>query len=200
MTIKYGLAFKTIIAITLVILVMFLTTRGASQITTQTGEIVNAEASFLDMAFFAGDEISIKASSDDDIFAAGGNIRVDATTADHLILAGGEINIRNVGVDDIIAAGGDLNLRSGTVTDDVLAAGGTVTLHPKFQIAGSAIVSGGEVTIGSPIQKELRVAANRIVLDSVVDGNVKLMGDNIALGPKARLGGNLQYRGDNIQI
>jgi len=200
MTIKYGLFFKLTMAIVFVILVMLLTTRGASQITTQTGETINAEASFVDMAFFAGDAIRIKASSDDDIFAAGGNIEVDATSADHLILAGGEINITDVKVGDIIAAGGDLNLRSGLVNDDVLAAGGTVTLHPKFQITGSAIVSGGEVTINSPIQKELRVAGNRIVLNSVVDGNVKLMGDEIELGPKARVGGNLQYRSENIQI
>ena len=200
MPVKYGLPFKIIMAIAFVILVLLLTTRVASQITTQSGETINAEASFVDMAFFAGDAIKIKASSEDDIFAAGGTIEVDATSADHLILAGGEINITDAAVGDIIAAGGDLNLRSGMVTDDVLAAGGTVTLHPKFQITGSAIVSGGEVTINSPIQKELRVAANRIVLNSVVDGNVKLMGDEIELGPMARLGGNLQYRSENIQI
>ncbi len=200
MTIKHGFLFKIILAIAFVILVMFVTTRGASQITTQTGEAVNAEASFLDMAFFAGDEVRIKASSDDDIFAAGGSIQVDTTTADHLVLAGGEINIKDIKVDDVIMAGGDLNLRSGSTTDDVLASGGTVTLHPKFQIAGSAVVSGGEVIINAPIQKELRVAANRIVLNSAVGGNVKLMGDSITVGPKARLGGNLQYRGENIQI
>lgn len=200
MAIKHRFLFKVTMALAFIILVMFVTTRVASQITTQTGDAVNAEASFLDMAFFAGDEVRIKASSDDDIFAAGGNIQVDATTADHLILAGGEIGIKDIKVDDIIAAGGELNLRSGLVTDDVMATGGKVTLHPQFQIAGSAVVSGGEVTINSPIQKELRVAASRIVLNSAVDGNVKLMGDIIELGPKARLGGNLQYRGENIQI
>lgn len=200
MTVGHGLPFKIILAIALVILIMFATTRVASQITTQTGETIKAEASFSDMAFLAGDEIRIKASSDDDIFAAGGNIDVDATIADHLILAGGEITIRDIRVDDIIAAGGDLSLRSGSVTDDVLAAGGKVMLHPEFEVAGSAILSGGEVTINSPIQHELRVAAGRIVLNSVVDGNVKLMGDWIELGPKARLGGNLQYRGENIEI
>lgn len=200
MTIRYGLLSKTILAIVLVLLAMFLTTRAVSQITSETGETVRAEASFLDMAFFAGNEIRIKASSDDDIFAAGDTIRVDATTADHLIMAGGEVDIRDIKVDDIIAAGGDLDLRSGSVSDDVLAAGGMVTLHPAFQVAGSAIVSGGEVTINAPIQKELRVAASRIILNSAVEGNVKLMGDKIELGPKARLGGDLQYRGEEIEI
>ena len=200
MTIRHGWLFKTIVAIVLVLLALFATTRVASQITSQTGDMIQAEASLLDMAFFAGDEIRIKASSEDDIFAAGDTIRVDATTADHLMLAGGEIDIRDIEVDDIIAAGGDLDLRSGTVSDDVLAAGGMVTLHPALQVAGSAIVSGGEVRINAPIRKELRVAANRIFLNSAVDGNVKLMGDEITLGPKARLGGNLQYRGEDIEI
>ena len=200
MTIRHGLLFRTILAIVLVLLAMFATTRVASQITSQTGEMIQAEASLLDMAFYAGNEIRIKASSEDDIFAAGDTIRVDATTADHLILAGGEIDIRDIEVDDIIAAGGDLDLRSGAVSDDVLAAGGMVTLHPALQVAGSAIVSGGEVRINAPIRKELRVAANRIFLNSAVDGNVKLMGDEITLGPKARLGGNLQYRGEDIEI
>lgn len=200
MTIKHGFLFKITMAVAFVILAMFLTTRVASQITTQTGEIINAQASFVDMAFFSGDQIRITANSEDDIFAAGGNIKIGETTADHLFLAGSEITIEDINVADIIAAGGDLNLRSGLVNDDVLAAGGTVTLHPKFQIAGSAVVSGGEVIINSPIRKELRVAASRIVLNSAVDGNVKLMGDQIELGPKARLGANLQYRGENIQI
>ena len=200
MTIRHGLLFRTILAIVLVLLAMFATTRVASQITSQTGEMIQAEASLLDMAFYAGNEIRIKASSEDDIFAAGDTIRVDATTADHLILAGGEIDIRDIEVDDIIAAGGDLDLRSGSVRDDVIAAGGMVTLHPALQVAGSAIVSGGEVRINAPIRKELRVAANRIFLNSAVDGNVKLMGDEITLGPKARLGGNLQYRGEDIEI
>ena len=200
MTIRHGLLFRTILAIVLVLLAMFATTRVASQITSQTGEMIQAEASLLDMAFYAGNEIRIKASSEDDIFAAGDTIRVDATTADHLILDGGEIDIRDIEVDDIIAAGGDLDLRSGSVRDDVIAAGGMVTLHPALQVAGSAIVSGGEVRINAPIRKELRVAANRIFLNSAVDGNVKLMGDEITLGPKARLGGNLQYRGEDIEI
>ena len=200
MTIRHGWLFKTIVAIVLVLLALFATTRVASQITSQTGDMIQAEASLLDMAFFAGDEIRIKASSEDDIFAAGDTIRVDATTADHLILAGGEIDIRDIEVDDIIAAGGDLDLRSGSVRDDVIAAGGMVTLHPALQVAGSAIVSGGEVRINAPIRKELRVAASRIFLNSAVDGNVKLMGDEITLGPKARLGGNLQYRGEDIDI
>ncbi|MEH6717178.1 hypothetical protein [Parasphingorhabdus flavimaris] len=200
MTIRHGLLFRTILAIVLVLLAMFATTRVASQITSQTGEMIQTEASLLDMAFYAGNEIRIKASSEDDIFAAGDTIRVDATTADHLILAGGEIDIKDIEVDDIIAAGGDLDLRSGSVRDDVIAAGGMVTLHPALQVAGSAIVSGGEVRINAPIRKELGVAANRIFLNSAVDGNVKLMGDEITLGPKARLGGNLQYRGEDIEI
>ena len=200
MTIRHGLRFKITVAITFIILAIFAATRVGSQITTQTGEAIKAEASYLDMTFFAGDIIRIKANSDDDIFAAGGTIHVDSTTADHLFLAGGEINIKDIKVDDIIAAGGDLNLRSGSVTDDLLAAGGAVTLHPELQVAGSAIVSGGEVTINSPIRNELRVAADRIVLNSVVDGNVKLMGNIIELGPKAKLGGDLQYRSKDIQI
>lgn len=200
MTVRHGLLFRITLAIAVVIVVMFATTRVASQITSRTGESVSAEASLADMAFLAGDAIRIRAASDDDIFAAGGTIRVDATSADHLILAGSEIDLRDIGVDDVIAAGGQLNLRSGAVRDDVLAAGGTVTLHPGLAVAGSAVVSGGEVRINAPIRQELRVAASRIVLNSAVDGDVKLMGDDIEIGPQARLGGNLQYRGETIQI
>lgn len=194
--------FLTMLGFTIffILLILVLATSSASQISTRTGEIVNAEASFLDMAFFSGEEVTIKANSNDDIFAAGGKIEVGETTADHLVLAGGEININDVQVDDVVAAGGDLNLKRGSVTDDILAAGGNVTIHPEFQISGSAVISGGEVTINAPIQKELRVAASRIVLNSAIGGNVKLMGDEIELGPKARLASNLQYRGPNILI
>jgi len=200
MTIKYEPIWKIIVAATLVVMILFASTRVASQITEKSGDVVHARLNITDMAFFAGNQINLKISSTDDIFAAGGSIISDNTAADHLVLAGGDVTVNNARAKDIFIAGGKIDLASGTLSDDLVAAGGEVEIKPGLTIGGSAVVSGNEVRIDAPIKTDLRAAAGSLYVNSVVGGDAKLMGDIVELGPKARIGGNLQYRTDTLKI
>lgn len=200
MTIKHGPVWKVIIAIAFVLLVMFVTTRVASQISEQAGEIVSVQESFSDISFFSGDEVNLKVNSTDDVFAAGGAVSASDTSADHLFLAGSEITATDVDVRDIIAAGGKITLSSGKIADDVIAAGGDIVVRPKFQIGGSAVFTGGNVKIEAPVATDLRAAARTVSLNSTIGGNAKLMGEFIEIGPKSRIGGDLLYRTENLKI
>ncbi len=200
MTIKHGPVWKVIIAIAFVLLVMFVTTRVASQISEKSGEIVNVQGSFSDMSFFSGDEVNLKVNSTDDVFAAGGAVSANDSSADHLILAGGEITATDVDVRDIFAAGGKITLASGEIADDVIAAGGDIVVRPTFQIGGSAVFTGGDVKIEAPVAADLRAAAGKVYLNSTVAGNARLMGDFVEIGPKSRIGGDLLYRTENLKI
>lgn len=200
MTIKHGLIWKILIAVTLIVMALFATTRVASQITEKSGDVVNSRLNLTDMAFFAGNQINLKISSTDDIFAAGGSIISDNTSADHLVLAGGQVTVNIASVKDIFIAGGKIDLASGTLSDDLVAAGGEVDIRSGLSIGGSAVVSGNEVRIDAPIKMDLRAAAGSLYVNSAVGGDAKLMGDVVELGPKARIGGNLQYRTGTLKI
>jgi hypothetical protein len=153
-----------------------------------------------DMAFFSAGDLNVNAKSTDDIFAAGGDVSLNETQADHMIAAGGDITITEVAFHDLIVAGGDVNFISGVVTDDVVAAGGDLKIDSRFTIKGSAMLTGGEVTLDAPVGAELRAAAGRLRLNADVAGDVHLVGEDVAIGPDVAIGGDLRYRAGKFDM
>lgn len=200
MTINHRLAQRSLFFILLLAILLFAAGGLLAQIETRSGDHVDASDIFPDMAFFAAGHLNVTAKSTDDIFAAGGDVSINGAQADHMITAGGDIIITEVAFHDLIAAGGDIDFISGTVTDDVVAAGGDLNLRPEFKIAGSAVLSGGDVDIEAPIGGELRAAAGRLRLNASVEGDAHLVGEKVEVGPMARIGGDLRHRAEKIEI
>lgn len=171
-----------------------------AQIETWSGDYLQTGDAFNDMAFFAAGDLTVNAKSSDDIFAAGGDVTLNATQADHMIVAGGDIIITEVAFHDLIVAGGDVNFVSGTVTDDVVSAGGDLDLKPEFRISGSAVLTGGDVAINTPIGGELRASASRLRLNADVTGDAHLMGDEVSIGPDVSIGGDLHHRANKFSM
>ena len=73
-----------------ILLALFIASRGYSQITGEFGEDIDVGLQAPDMSFFSADTINLKVNSSDDVFAAGSTVNVDTTSADHLVIAGGE--------------------------------------------------------------------------------------------------------------
>jgi hypothetical protein len=84
--------------------------------------------------------------------------------------------------------------------DDIIAAGARITLRPAARIGGDAVLAGGRLRIEAPIEGGLRAAGRDILLDGAVAGDVYLEGRSIVIGPNARIGGALTYRGHSVQI
>lgn len=171
-----------------------------AQIETRSGDIVEAAEAFTDMTFFAAGDLTVNAKSTDDIFAAGGDVTLADAQADHMIAAGGDIIITEVAFHDLIVAGGDIDFVSGTVIDDVVGAGGDLRLNPEFKINGSAMLTGGDVTIDTPIGGELRAAAGRLRLNANVTGDAHLVGEDVSIGPDVSIGGDLRHRARKFSI
>lgn len=161
---------------------------------------MEASEAFPDMTFFSAGDLTVNAKSTDDIFAAGGDVTLAEAQADHMIVAGGEIIITDVAFHDLIVAGGDIDFISGTVTDDVVGAGGDLRLNREFKINGSAMLTGGDVTIDTPIGGELRAAAGRLRLNANVAGNAHLVGEDVSIGPNVSIGGDLRHRAKEFSI
>lgn len=191
---------KWILFLLLLAALLFATGVLRAQISTQAGETIDTGGALPDMAFFSAGDLTVNAKSTDDIFAAGGDVTLNEAQADHMIVAGGEITVSQVAFHDLIVAGGDVDFVSGTVTDDVVAAGGDLWINPQFVIKGSAMLTGGEVTIDAPVGAELRAAAGRLRLNADVAGDAHLVGDDITIAPNVTIGGDLRYRANTFEL
>jgi cytoskeletal protein CcmA (bactofilin family) len=96
--------------------------------------------------------------------------------------------------------GGELNLNSGSVSDDVVLAGGRIEIARNFPIGGSAVITGGKVTLDGEIGDSATVRAGDLHLNGEIKGDADLAGRRIVIGPTARIGGDLTYRARNIEI
>ena len=200
MTANRFIAVKTAFVIFLIIVLLFATGSLLAQMTAKSGEDLNVGDVLPDMAFFAAGDLTVGAKSTDDMFAAGGDVALRGAEADHMIVAGGDVTIDVVSFHDLIAAGGDVDVNRATITDDVVIAAGDVSIGPDAVIGGSVMATGGDVDIEAPIGGELRAAGARVYLASTVEGDAHLVGDKIILSPTVRIGGDLRYRTDNIEI
>lgn len=192
--------FKLIAATLIIILILFAATRGESQTPGESGETAETGIVVPDMTFFSAEDVTVRVNSTDDVFAAGGTVRVDQTSADHLVLAGGDISVADVSIQDLFAAGGTIKLVSGGASDDIVAAGGEIDVGPDFTIGSSAVLTGGEVRIETPVPADLRVGAGDAYINSQVGGDARLSGELVTLGPKARIAGDLFYRTGNLVL
>ncbi|NNC36412.1 MAG: hypothetical protein HKO02_03065 [Hyphomonadaceae bacterium] len=188
------------IVIAALLVLVFVMSPAASQIITKSDKSIAESGEATDMSFFAGEKLRLSLKSTDDVFVAGGEVIADKVTADHLVVAGGEVTISDVDVNDIMTAAGKLSFKSGTVSDDIVAAAGDMVVNEGFNIGGSAVLTGGNVTIDAPISGELRVAAAKLRLNADVNGNAQLIADDIYIGPEVKIDGDLRYRGKTLEI
>lgn len=153
-----------------------------------------------DMVFRYGEDLLVSESTTDDLFAAGSVVNANGASADHLILAGGEVVVRDAAPKDLFAAGGELKLNRAVIADDLVAAGGDLVAGPALNIGGSAVIAAGTVRFESPVGGDLRIGAGEIFVNSQIAGDARLSGERVVLGPKARIGGDLYYRTDELVI
>ena len=83
------------------------------------------------------------------------------------------------------------------VNGDVRAAGGEVKLAAP--VAGDAHLAGGEVRVTGAISGKLRAAGGEVVLDGPIEGDASVAAGELHLGPHARIGGKLVFRGGELK-
>lgn len=151
-----------------------------------------AGASFSRNVYSAGGTVRPGGPVDGDYVAAGGRVIADQPVKGDALLAGGSVDVRAPVGDDLRAVGGDVNIE-GTIGGEVYAAGGNVTLAKSSQVGLGMSVAAGRVSIDGRIAGPLRASGQRIVINGQVDGDARLFGESIELGPTARITGALHH-------
>lgn len=140
----------------------------------------------------AGGSVNPSKPVPDNLVAAGGRVVVDQPVGRSAILAGGSVGVRAPVGKNLRVAGGSISIE-GPVGGSVAAAGGEVHITRGATVGNGARIFGGTITVEGRIDGPLKASAERIIINGEVTGDVKLAGEEIVVGPGARIGGSLQY-------
>ena len=95
-----------------------------------------------------------------------------------------------------IVAGGNVDIDQ-PVEGNLYIAGGNVSITAP--VSGNARIAGGDVSVKGNIGGKLAVAGGNVTLDGPVTGDVSVSSGSLELGPNARIGGRLKFRGGNLE-
>lgn len=118
----------------------------------------------------------------------------DAPGSGDVVVLGGSLRLDSEVRQNLYAGGGQVTLE-GTLARNARVAGGSVTVGPRARIDGNASLAGGRVEMLGAVGGYLQAAGGRVYLDGRVDGDVTAAAGELELGPNARIGGKLTYRG-----
>lgn len=161
---------------------------------------------------FAGEKVARRGAIADDFYAAGGTVEIDATALGDVIVAAGNVSVEGRVQADVIAAGntvtiaadvgddvraaGNSVVANGRVGDDAILAGNTLRLGPRAAIGGRAWLAGNEVSVAGEVQRELKVAAERVTIGGHIMGDANIRAREINILPSARFDGNLHMQSE----
>lgn len=148
--------------------------------------------------YSTGGNVHSTAIVEGDLIAAGGRVLVDQQVKGDASLAGGSVDVRAAIGDDVRAAGGNVNIDS-AIGGELYAVGGNLTLTKNAQVANAATLYGGSVTIDGKLDGPLKVGAQKIVLNGEVNNDVRLVAEQIELGPTAKISGALSYTANEFK-
>jgi len=149
--------------------------------------------------FVAGATVTERLPVQGDLLAAGGSVDVYAAVDGDAVVAGGTVRLDAPVAQSVYAAGGRV-IVLGRVGHNARLAGGQVQLEPSAQVAGNLTVTGGQIELRGTIDGSVGAAGADVLIDAKVGGDVEVAARQVALGPNARIDGNLRYRsGEALQ-
>lgn len=147
-----------------------------------------------DDIYSAGRQVAVDTEVPGDAMAAGGRVALSGRVGGDAVAAGGAVTIASRVGHDVYAAGGEVRI-TGTAGGNARLAGGRVTIGPTANIAGGVTIAGGRVTLDGHVRRHALVRAGRTEVNGRIDGDLRVTGGELFLGPNAVVQGRLDYRG-----
>jgi len=147
--------------------------------------------------YVAGGQVTMRTAVPGDAVVVGGRVAVTGPVGGDALLAGGAVSIESSVGDDLYAAGGEVRVAA-PVGDNARLAGGRVIVTADADIAGGATMAGGRVTLDGHVRRYVLISAGRAEVNGRVDGDLRVVGGELSLGPTAVVQGRLDYRGTRL--
>lgn len=156
--------------------------------------IAAAFALFLAVSGTAGADDTARARFGGTAFEAGGSVELEEPVLGNAFVSGGDVEVRAPVGRNLFAAGGEVTL-AGPVDGSARMAGGTIRIAPEARVVGDATLAGGSITVDGPVDGDLRAFGERITVNARVSGDLQFAGEDLRIGPAARIGGDVVYTG-----
>lgn len=149
--------------------------------------------------FGAGGMLNLTTGVEGDAFLAGGNVATASEVQGDLVVVGGEVSIGGAVGDDLYAAGGNVKFDA-IVNGNARIAGGDVSVGPATVVAGGLSLTGGQVEFAGVAHRYLQASGGSVHIDGEVIGDAEVRAKELVIGPEARIGGRLVYRGPSEPV
>ena len=146
--------------------------------------------------YLAGETVDVHGEVKGDLSMAGLQAGLDGVVSGDVNAVGFLVHVGGVVGDDVRALGGKVIVQ-GWVGDGLLVAGGEISLSRGTRVGGNAILGGRRIVDLGDVDGNLDAAGSYVEIDGDVTGAVRIHSDEVVIGPKARLAGDLRVTGAN---
>jgi hypothetical protein len=146
--------------------------------------------------YLAGGTVDVHGRVEGDLTMAGGQAGLDGVVTGDVAAIGGIVHVGGVVGDDVRVLGGQVTVQ-GWVGDGLLAGGGEITLTRGTMVGGDAILGGRRIVDLGDVGGNLLAAGQYVEVAGDVGGRTTIRADEVVIGPKARLSGDLLVSSPN---
>ena len=163
----------------------------------RSGDTVSVDATQVLKGDFYGlaSNLTISGPAEDDVYIGGETVTVTAPVAEDMTVLGGVIQIHGDVGDDLRIVGGKVTLGKVTVKGDVVVLGGTLTILSGAKIEGDILFMGGDLNVEGDVKGTIHGTSENVRINGNVGGDIEYTStQSFALGDKAHIQGNIQYK------
>ena len=146
--------------------------------------------------YLAGGTVDVHGKVEGDLIMAAAQAGLDGIVTGDVAAVGALVHVGGIVGDDVRALGGRVIVQ-GIVGDGLLVGGGEITLTRGTRIGGNAILGGRRVMDLGDVDGDLLVAGQYVEIAGDVRGRTTIRAEEVVIGPKARLFGDLVVRSPN---
>jgi hypothetical protein len=146
--------------------------------------------------YLAGGTVDVHGKVEGDLVMAAAQAGLDGIVTGDVAAIGALVHVGGIVGDDVRALGGRVIVQ-GIVGDGLLVGGGEITLTRGTRIGGNAILGGRRVVDLGDVDGDLLVAGQYVEIAGDVRGRTTIRAEEVVIGPKARLYGDLVVRSPN---
>jgi len=148
-----------------------------------------------DNLYVLGKEIKLEGQTSGDVTSFGESVSFSGEGQKDVFLVGADVKTEGAVREDLRVAGGSVLVES-VLGGDLIAVGFDVTVLPKTIVAGDVLIFGNDITVSGSFAKNVRLVGHTITINGLIGGNVTVIsGSKLVLGPKAKISGDLTYKG-----
>lgn len=163
------------------------------------GDTVDISGNSAGDTIAVGNEIMIRGNMQGDVQAAGNTVSISGTVQDDVRIIGNAIHITGNIAGDVVAFGRTIVVARGATIEGSLLTGGESVLI-EGTVRGGVRLAGQTVSLLGPIGGDAYIDGKHVSVDGSIGGNATIEAEDLELGQRGMITGNLRYWNGQGQI